>query len=62
MARYWGGCSYVGRFLYQMSCCLFVWREKGEQGQPMLLMLAVAAVRPWREGSRRCLGYRIVRL
>jgi hypothetical protein len=52
----------VGRFLYQMSCCLFVWREKGEQGQPMLLMLAVAAVRPWREGSRRCLGYRIVRL
>jgi hypothetical protein len=41
---------------------LSVWREKGEQGQPVLLLLAVAAVRLWREGSRRCLGYRIVRL
>jgi hypothetical protein len=36
--------------------------EKGEQGQSVLLLLAVAAVRLWREGSRRCLGYRIVRL
>jgi hypothetical protein len=52
----------MGRFLHQTSCCLSVWREKGEQGQPVLLLLAVAAVRLWREGSRRCLGYKIVRL
>jgi hypothetical protein len=62
MARCWGDCSYVGRFLHQTGCCLSVWREKSEQGQPvllLLLLLAVAAVRLWREGSRRCLRYRI---
>ena len=53
----------MGRGLLQRSCCSSEKMGKGEQERPELLLLAAGAV-VWlgKEISRRCSGYRIVRL
>ena len=54
----------MGRGLLQTSCCLSVQRERSEQERPeeLLLPTAGAVVGLERKMSRRCSGYRIVRL
>jgi hypothetical protein len=61
-----GCCCYVEWILHETSCCLSVQRKGVEQEQPELLLPPLllptgAAARLWKEMSRRCLGYRIVR-
>jgi hypothetical protein len=62
MARCWGLLQLREEVPPSDELLLVCMEGEGEQGQPVLLLLAGATVRLWREGSRRCLGYRIVRL
>ena len=53
----------MGRGLLQTSYCSFAQRKRSEQERPeLLLLLAGAVARMGKKMSRRCSGYKILRL